>query len=344
MKELSIEEKEEAYDMALETVQEILNSGSDSIKMSRLKLMLQPVFPELKENEDEKIRKWIINEIKIKHHNLDENNVDFVDKAIAWLENQSKQKPTDEVKRKFKVGDWIILYHNHRSIYQIEKIGNYQYFLKHILGGSITLHFSLENNIKLWTIKDVKDGDILVNGSNIFKFHFINGTRIMGYCHVNTDDGRFYDDTGKIECFGLIDDIVKPATKEQSDILFKAMSEAGYVFDFNKRELKKVISDVQSTKSKYTENDVITGEFLIKNGFEHRSGKFSDCYDIKFNDEAYIDLIQDKKSNTEWVLEILKHIDDDQSTCANRLVATISTIKELQDCLNKMNINLKIKY
>lgn len=40
------------------------------------------------ENEDEKIRKWIINEIKIKHHNLDEDNVDFVDKAIAWLEKQ----------------------------------------------------------------------------------------------------------------------------------------------------------------------------------------------------------------------------------------------------------------
>lgn len=42
----------------------------------------------LQESEDEKIRKWIINEIKIKHHNLDEENVDFVDKAIAWLEKQ----------------------------------------------------------------------------------------------------------------------------------------------------------------------------------------------------------------------------------------------------------------
>lgn len=39
-------------------------------------------------SKDEKIRKWIINEIKIKHHNLDEENVDFVDKAIAWLEKQ----------------------------------------------------------------------------------------------------------------------------------------------------------------------------------------------------------------------------------------------------------------
>ena len=44
-------------------------------------------------SEDEKIRKWIINEIKIKHHNLDEENVDFVDKAIAWLERQGEKLP-----------------------------------------------------------------------------------------------------------------------------------------------------------------------------------------------------------------------------------------------------------
>lgn len=50
--------------------------------------VLEKLFPELRETEDEKIRKWIINEIKIKHHNLDEENVDFADKAIAWLEKQ----------------------------------------------------------------------------------------------------------------------------------------------------------------------------------------------------------------------------------------------------------------
>lgn len=50
--------------------------------------VLEKLFPELRETEDEKIRKWIINEIKIKHHNLDEENVDFADKAISWLERQ----------------------------------------------------------------------------------------------------------------------------------------------------------------------------------------------------------------------------------------------------------------
>lgn len=52
---------------------------------------LETLIPELRESEDEVIRKWLINEIKIKHHNLDENNVEFVDKAIAWLEKQGKK-------------------------------------------------------------------------------------------------------------------------------------------------------------------------------------------------------------------------------------------------------------
>ena len=91
-----------------------------------------------------------------------------------------------------------------------------------------------------WTIQDAKDGDVLVNGTNIFIFHFINGTRLMGYCHVNIDNGRFYDDVGKNECFCLIDGIVTPATKEQRDLLFQKMKEAGYEWDADKKELKKI--------------------------------------------------------------------------------------------------------
>ena len=92
----------------------------------------------------------------------------------------------------------------------------------------------------LWTIDDVKDGDVLVNGSNIFIFHFFNGTRLMGYCHVNTDDRLFYDDLGKNECFCLIDAIVTPATREERELLFSKMKEVGYSWDAEKKELKNV--------------------------------------------------------------------------------------------------------
>lgn len=49
-------------------------------------------FPELKESEDEKIRKWLISQLKIKS---DDTNFDLnimIDKAISWLEKQGGQK------------------------------------------------------------------------------------------------------------------------------------------------------------------------------------------------------------------------------------------------------------
>jgi hypothetical protein len=111
----------------------------------------------------------------------------------------------------------------------------------------------------LWTIQDAKDGDVLVNGSNIFIFHFINGTRLMGYYHVNIDNGRFYDDLGKNECFCLIDGIVTPATKEQRDILERSMTNAGYRWDVDKKELKKI-----EIKSKNLEPKTLDADKVIE--------------------------------------------------------------------------------
>ena len=76
--------------MALEGIQEILGSGEDSIKMSRLQLRLQGIFPELKESEDEKVRKEIIDFLKLPHPQ-------FVgkrdhEKWIAWLEKQGNRE------------------------------------------------------------------------------------------------------------------------------------------------------------------------------------------------------------------------------------------------------------
>lgn len=80
---------EKKFKEALERAKDNYNAAdSANINVNSFKNTLIALFPELAESEDEKIRKWIVNEIKIKHHNLDEENVDFVDKAIAWLEKQ----------------------------------------------------------------------------------------------------------------------------------------------------------------------------------------------------------------------------------------------------------------
>ena len=79
----------EKYEQALEKIKNLIDKDHNDINVDDI----LNVFPELAESEDEQIKKWIINEIKIKHHNLDEENVDFVDKAIAWLERQGEKLP-----------------------------------------------------------------------------------------------------------------------------------------------------------------------------------------------------------------------------------------------------------
>lgn len=159
------------------------------------------------------------------NRSLDAVKVDA--KNIRFLVNE-EQKPADKVEPKFKVGDWII--NNDKRIAvpeQILKIEKYGY----LTSMGYTSFNKVKTDYHLWTIQDAKDGDVLVNGSNIFIFSHISNTRAMGYCHINLDDERFYDDKGKNECFGLIDTIFTPATKEQCNRLFSKMKEAGYEWD-----------------------------------------------------------------------------------------------------------------
>jgi len=90
----------EKYETALEGIREILSSGQDSIKMSRLQLRLQGIFPELNETDDEKIRKVISDILLIDSDEireiLDANNVLMQD-IDAWLEKQGEKKSTDKI-------------------------------------------------------------------------------------------------------------------------------------------------------------------------------------------------------------------------------------------------------
>ena len=96
----------EKYEMALEGIQEILSSGEDSIKMSRLQLRLQGIFPELKESEDEKMVKFIKNQLfNIKKTITENYKLDVkLTKAIDWLEKQGQHA---NFLSKIQVGDKV---------------------------------------------------------------------------------------------------------------------------------------------------------------------------------------------------------------------------------------------
>ena len=96
MKELSIEEKAKAYDEAIKRAKDINRENSErGFKPSEDVLY---IFSELKESEDERIRKELINFIKQEANSatLNANRLKFKS-MLAWLEKQGEQKPIRHV-------------------------------------------------------------------------------------------------------------------------------------------------------------------------------------------------------------------------------------------------------
>ena len=64
--------------------------------------VLESLFHELAESEDERIRKELIDFVKSRLAGFPQ-----CEKYIAWLEKQGEQKPVDEAEPKFHIGDKI---------------------------------------------------------------------------------------------------------------------------------------------------------------------------------------------------------------------------------------------
>lgn len=152
------------------------------------------------------------------------------------LEKQGEQKPADKIEPKFKVGDWIV-HQGTEYIYQVVTvIDNYnKYVLKYGDNYTIQKCTDVDKCTRLWTIQDAKEGDILVDNLGNVCIYQEPSTKLMyhSYCYGNHKD--FMCIRGSHEIVGSY-----PATKEQRDKLGKAMADAGYVFDFEKKELKEI--------------------------------------------------------------------------------------------------------
>jgi hypothetical protein len=99
-----------------------------------------------------------------------------------------------------------------------------------------------QNYFRLWSIKDAKDGDVLQLGkvTAIFQ-NYISNKECRCYCSVF--DGEFEIPVQYADTYGCHNAI--PANKEQRDTLMKAMADAGYIFDFDKKELKKIENEIE---------------------------------------------------------------------------------------------------
>lgn len=215
--------------------------------------------------------------------------------TISCLEKQGK-KSDDEIEPKFKAGDWLYAneLNNYANLIKIVKIvdvfGKKRYKISRDYDSDLELaKFDfIEKHYHLWTIQDAKDGDVLVNGSNILIFHFINNRRLMGYCHVNMDDGNFYNDIGRIECFCTIDAPVTPATKEQRDALRKAINDAGYKWNAKTKTLEELI------KPKFDPNTLQPFDRVIARNFNDQIWHADIFSHVEIDeDDSYYNVIKD---------------------------------------------------
>ena len=274
------------------------------------------VFPELKESEDEKIRKAI----HIYLDWLDGRNKDYKPKGkytirdmIAWLEKQGEQIPAnsaktckdeqkhaDNVEPKFHEGDWVIV--RNKDAYQVIEVNAHDYRLKHVLGSEMPFPFTQESSLKSWTIEDAKDGNVLATNYFIFIFKNIDSNNgVHYYCQYeiskHEDDNQF-DTALPQSLMGKVGSShYSPATKEQREQLEKAMTDAGYTFDSDKKELKKIEQGNSPLLSNYSNNG--------KNAWSEEDEKIMQTMikegDLKLSEMDWLKSLKDRvQPKQEW--------------------------------------------
>ena len=253
------------YKKILEGVVNIINTAEKSdIGFANICTYIGENCPELKESEDESMVKFIKNQLfNIKKTITENYELDAkLTNAICWLEKQceqkiktpeeslgidsdtynkivdeciyGEQKPIDKVEPNFKVGDWVVTsYGKVNQVVSVDKYGD-----GYTLNDGVYFSGSWCDMYHLWTIQDAKDGDVLAWDDskcialfkNIYDEDSFNSYGFVGGCTGTFESRQSYHDI----------EGAHPATKEQRDILFQKMHEAGYEWDAEKKELIKI--------------------------------------------------------------------------------------------------------
>jgi len=202
-------------------------------------------FPELKESEDERMRNFISNELVCLRATDEKGTVRYneLTEAIAWFEKQGKQKPIDEIKLKIEEGKWYVCISQFSNCIEGRAYkATSDSRIMDDFGTEYDMHSDAYKYFRPWSIQDAKDGDILATTYCILIFEkLLHKDGGVSHCHYdfrcstpqfdfNEDENWYFGKEAK----------VYPATKEQRDLLFQKMNEAGYEWDSEKKELKRI--------------------------------------------------------------------------------------------------------
>lgn len=208
------EEKAKAYDEAIEKAKNLHKDAIDLGENIRAK-QCEIIFPELKESE----------------------------------EKQGEQKHTAaKVEPKFKIekGKWYVCIRDLLDNYANKAFYKGDTYLSTQDGSLIPSNSNVPFKVvypsayfKDWTIEDAKDGDVIFYDDGwMCIFKCIHGIWYSSYCFI-TNDGKFHTGYERHAVDTKINGNAHPATKEQSDLLFQKIKEAGYEWVADKKELKK---------------------------------------------------------------------------------------------------------
>ena len=239
------------------------------------KAVLEDILPELKESEDERIRKELIAYHRSMAVAMNGNRPCVHEAWIDWLEEQgdkpqgktaleaaNEEKIDNEnktvleainVETKFKIekGKWYVCIKDLLDNYANKAFYKGDIYLSTRDGSLIPCNSNVPFDVKVcsdmyfreWTIQDAKDGDMLYsldsNQPFIYKERNMHG-QATAYCGINKY-GKFFVWNTK-DCIITLDKYI-PATKSQRDTLMNAMTKAGWQFNFEKKELKLLITN-----------------------------------------------------------------------------------------------------
>ena len=150
----------------------------------------------------------------------------------------------DKVEPKFHEGDWIT---NGDYTWKIVEVMPLDYTLQSQDGNTIvddTISY-VDEQFHSFTVKDARDGDVLITVDNERPFIFKgcldpnHPDSPVAYCGIDTE-GYFCVGESKFN-YWWTDEKVHPATKEQRNLLFQKMKEAGYEWNSENKVLNKIV-------------------------------------------------------------------------------------------------------
>lgn len=270
------------------------------------KYLLESLFPEIIEDEDERVRKVLLDVCDMSLPDIWVKRGIEKEQVIAWLGKQGNEtkvsyttivetgdgginalvtkelptdgcddeqkpadmlepkdyssidphffKPADKVEPKFKIekGKWYVCIRDLLDNYANKAFHKGDTYLSTQDGSLIPSNSNVpfevvcpDTYFRNWDISDAKDGDVLYSPCLSLLWIFKSRDTIYCGCNLNYNDGAFCGEG----YFERPTDAI-PATKEQRDILFSKMKEAGYEWDADKKELKKKSQRMVSAEAK----------------------------------------------------------------------------------------------